>query len=97
MPVKKLNVQVPEDIADLLGVGEEVISREISKLTVFELFREGKISSGKGAELLGISRFTFMEFLAEKNIPFFDYSKEELQQEFRAAEEIRSRLAEESP
>jgi len=97
MPVKKLDVQVPEDLADLLGVGEKVISREVSKLTVFELFREGKISSGKGAELLGISRFTFMELLAEKNIPFFDYSKEELQQEFKAVEEIRSRLAEESP
>jgi len=93
--VAKLNVQVPADLAAVLDVSKEQLSREALKLMVFELFREGRISAGKAAALLGISRLTFMELLAERNVPFFNYSEEDLEEELKAIEDIRAKLKEE--
>lgn len=89
-----VDLKIPEALVELLGMSRERLSREALKLMVFELFREGKISSGKGAELLGVSRLAFLELLAERNIPFFNYSKEELQEEVEAAQEVREKLRE---
>ncbi len=90
-----LTIKVPGVLVELLGVSKERLPREALKLLVFELFREGRISSGKGAELLGVSRLAFLELLAERKIPFFNYSEEELQGELEAAREVRAKLKEE--
>lgn len=42
---------------------------KIAQAAVLEAFREGQISSGKAAELLGITRQEFLDLLAGKQIP----------------------------
>jgi predicted HTH domain antitoxin len=44
---------------------------------VLKLFKEGKISSGYGAKLLGLNLADFMDLLKEKGIPFTQYTKED--------------------
>ena len=52
---------------------------------VIELFLEGKISAGKAAEVLGLSKAQFMELLNECNLPYLDADREELEREVAAA------------
>ena len=77
---------------------DEELEREIVNLTkeevVLNLFKEKKISSGYGAELLGITKRDFWEFLHKKGILFFDYSKEELENELEALTESEKEIKE---
>lgn len=68
---------------------EEEIVHLTKEEVVLRLFKEGKISSGFGAELLGIAKRDFLAFLHKKGIPFFNYSKEELDKELEAVAELK--------
>jgi predicted HTH domain antitoxin len=57
----------------------------IHELTVLRLFEQGEISSGYGAELLGITRHEFMSLLGKRGIPYFNFSDSELKEELQAA------------
>ena len=44
---------------------------------ILDLCRQGKISSGKVAELLGMPRIAFIQHASDLGIPFFDMTEEE--------------------
>ena len=44
---------------------------------VLELYRQGQISSGKAAELVGMPRIAFIQHASDLGIPFFDMTEEE--------------------
>lgn len=46
-----------------------------------KLYELGKISSGKGAEMVGISKSTFIQKLGEFGVSVFGYTEEELENE----------------
>jgi predicted HTH domain antitoxin len=46
-----------------------------------KMFELGKLSSGKAAELAGISRAEFFEMCGRYRVPIFNYPPEELQEE----------------
>jgi predicted HTH domain antitoxin len=66
-----------------LEVPQERLEARLRELIVLQLFREGRISSGKGAELLGISKLEFIQLLARHGIPYFTEAPEELISEVR--------------
>lgn len=55
-------------------------------------FTEERISSGKAARLLGISRVEFLALLKARGIPYLDFSAEELAEEIEAASALQSNL-----
>ena len=69
------------------------LEKEIVNLTkeevVLRLFKEGKISSEYGAELLGESLADFLELIQERGIPFAHYTKEDWEQDKKAVEEMK--------
>jgi len=74
---------------------DKELEKEIVDLTkeevVLRLFKEGKISSGYGAKLLGMSLADFQDFLKEKEIPFTHYTEEDWKQDKKAIKEIMRR------
>ena len=50
-----------------------------------ELFLEGKISAGKVAEVLGLSKVQFVELLNQRRLPYLDANREELEREVAVA------------
>ncbi len=48
---------------------------------VLSLYRQDRISSGKAAQLLGISRLAFIHLLDSEGIAYLDYTPEELEME----------------
>ena len=56
MGTLKVELHVPQDIIGLLNVSHAELPERLQELLAIELFREGYISAGKGAEISGISK-----------------------------------------
>jgi predicted HTH domain antitoxin len=82
-----VQVELPEALRDL-GVTDADVQREAPTLIVLKRFREGAISTGKAAELLGMSRLAFIEALAKEQVPVINYSKEEFEEEMKLVREL---------
>jgi len=59
-------------------------------------FRERVLSPGRSAELTGLSKWDFIEFLSDNNVPVLDFEEEELAREFETEERLRVFLIETS-
>lgn len=82
-----VEVRVPTPILQLGLYSEEVQHRVIEWL-VLTLFTENRISSGKAARLLNISRIDFLALLRKRGIAYVDYSEDELAEEFAAVDKL---------
>ena len=71
-----------------LGLSKDDIQQRISEWVALSLFTEGKISSGKAARLLNISRVDFLALLRRRGIAYINYSPEELSEEIDSANRI---------
>jgi predicted HTH domain antitoxin len=67
--MSKVKVELTSELFTLAEVEGSTPSRAAAKLIALELFRENRVSLGKGAELAGVSAEEFMEFAAERNVP----------------------------
>ena len=76
-----INMKVVMEIPDELKLGEKEI--KIAALT--KLYELGRISSGKAARLLGISRVEFLDLLGKYNVHIEPDTEEELSEEIKNA------------
>jgi predicted HTH domain antitoxin len=72
-------------LAQLLDPSETRVGRRVEEAVVLELFQQAVISSGKAAELLGITWDEFLQLLAKRQIPYFRQSIEEIVEDARVA------------
>lgn len=86
MDMLKVELELPRDLLGALEVPQTEMETRLRELIALELFREGRISSGKGAELLGISKLAFVQMLAERRIDYFTEAPDELEDEVRTLE-----------
>jgi predicted HTH domain antitoxin len=93
MSTQTLTLELPEEIVQLLGP-PELASAKARELVVLELLRAAKISQGKAAQLLGLSRREMMPRRVELQIPSGPLTAEEARQEI---EDARRYFAEHPP
>jgi predicted HTH domain antitoxin len=86
MAPMKVEIELPGDLLMALHIPESEIGRRAQEWVVLELFQEGEISSGKAAEILGLSKSSFLDLLNERHLPYLDSEPEELAREVAAAE-----------
>lgn len=86
MSLKKLEITFPSEVLDMLTTTYQEGSDVIKEAAVLELYREGKISSGKSAEILGLERFEFIRYAGMKGIPYLRITPEEQEEETRLLE-----------
>lgn len=87
METTVLEIVIPKDLFSILGYSKSEAAEAIKEFSVLGLYLERRISSGKAAELLGIRKREFARFLARRKIPYFDYTSEELEEEFHTFDE----------
>lgn len=83
----RVELDVPRDLLGALDVTEDELGPRLKKLIALELFREERISSGKAAELIGISKTAFVDLLDRHGISYFTERPEEIASQVEAMRE----------
>ena len=83
-----VQIELDQDLVELLEEMHRPVKRAARELIVLELYRQGEISSGKAAELLGLGREQFIRQASEQGIPYFQLAGTELQRELDASKKL---------
>ncbi len=86
--MRSITVELPERPLDD-DLTDAELSQEILMLAAVKLFELGRVSSGRAAELAGVSRLEFLEHLGRYGVSAFQITPEELRAE---AEGLRADL-----
>jgi predicted HTH domain antitoxin len=84
MASRTLTFDLPEEIVALVGSPDAAAAKARLAL-VLDLLREGAISQGRAATILGITRWDILDLMATHAIPSGPQSAEELQREVETA------------
>lgn len=76
-------MEFPKDFIGALNIPEREIGHRFKQLIISELVRNRQISSGKGAELLNMTKAEFINLMAQNDISYFTESPEELAAQVR--------------
>jgi predicted HTH domain antitoxin len=76
-----ISFDLEEDVVALLRQSNQPVDRAVRELIVLELYRRGAISSGKAAQLLGMSRGEFIQYASRMGIPYFAMTEDEWKSE----------------
>ena len=76
-----IQVELGQDLVELLEELHRPVKEAARELIVLELYRQGEVSSGKAAELLGMQRGEFIRYASARGIPYLQLSGEELHRE----------------
>ncbi len=79
--MEKVVLDIPEEILISLKETTQEFSKDILMLAAVKLFELGKLSSGRAAQLAGMSRISFLQMLTRYKVPIFDLTEEELKQD----------------
>ena len=88
-------IDLSEDLylsLSFFGLTKERIVSESRKLLAMKYFQDKILSLGKAAELSGLSKWNFIEYLGNNNISVIDYDDDEINREFDAVDKISEKL-----
>lgn len=91
MEMMVLEVTVPKDLYAALGFSRTQAAEQLKEFSVLGLYQERRISAGKAAEMLDLHKAEFTRLLARAGVPYFDYTVEELADEFHTADQWKQR------
>ena len=79
-PTMMLQIPFSKDLAALLGTQSQA-AEKARELIILGLYQENRISGGKAAELLGLTRLGFVSLLTRKGMDYFRLTPEEWAEE----------------
>ena len=87
MSAVHITIELPEDVA---GDRSEVdLARNLRMLAVLDSYRQGEISTGRAAHLLGVSRPVLLLLASQHGVPSVNYPAGDLDEEQLAFDEAR--------
>lgn len=93
MHTKELRIKYPDGFEQAIHLTKEEMEQHIRLMAALKMFELGKLSSGKAAELAGMSRVEFFEVCGRYHVSIFNYPPEELEQEIKKDIETTRKLA----
>ena len=88
MASRVLTLELPEDVAALLGSPDEV-EAQVKELLVVELLRRGRIGQSRAAEVLGTTRWEILELMDRYDVLQGPKTAEELERDLQAVRRVR--------
>ena len=79
--MSQVSIEVPDDLLGILGEFDRPVNQAALELVVLELYRRGRIASGRAAELLGTPRSSFIQRASELGIPYLRVDEQDLNRE----------------
>jgi predicted HTH domain antitoxin len=92
MNMGQVTIPYPAGLEESIQTTSGEVQQEIRLMAALKMFELGNLSSGKAAELAGLSRIGFFEACARYKVSVFNYSAEELEGEIRQDLESALRL-----
>jgi predicted HTH domain antitoxin len=83
--MSSVQIDIPEEVLISLKQTPDGFSRELCLLAAVKLFELGRLSSGRAAQLAGITRVEFLNILGRYQVSPFTLSAEELAQDVQNA------------
>jgi len=83
-----VTMELDEELVALLQGPERPAEAAARELIVLELYRQGTVSSGKAAELLGMPRVAFIQHASGLGIPYYRLTREDWEAEQRTWETL---------
>ncbi|RKZ53756.1 MAG: hypothetical protein DRR16_13900 [Candidatus Parabeggiatoa sp. nov. 3] len=84
-------VQVPQPLLQF-GFNQVEVQGLIIEWMVLYLFTDERISSGKAAQLLNITRVEFLNLLKKRGIAFINYTPDEMTEEVAAVQSLEVKI-----
>jgi predicted HTH domain antitoxin len=81
--MKELVLTYPDDLAAAVRLTDEELPAQLRLMAALKMFELGKVSSGKAAELAGLSRGEFFEACGRYRVSVFNYPDDEIEAELR--------------
>jgi predicted HTH domain antitoxin len=78
-----LEVELPDEVSSLLP--DEDLAAKAKEALVMEFLREHRISQGRAAEMLGVTRYEIFDLMMKYQVPVIDLTSEELEAELSLA------------
>jgi predicted HTH domain antitoxin len=91
---EELTIKYPSGFEYAVHMTKEEMEQHIRLMAALKMFELGKISSGKAAELAGMSRVEFLETCGRYRVSIFNYPPEEVKQEIEKDLETARKLLE---
>ena len=79
-----LTLDYPDGFEQAVHLTSAELSDQIRLMAALKMFELGKLSSGKAAELAGLSRVEFLEMCGRYRVSVFNFSPDELEAEVTA-------------
>ena len=93
MEMEELKIRYPSGFEHAVHMTKSELEHHIRLMAALKMFELGKVSSGKAAELAGMSRIEFLEACGRYKVSVFNYTPEEVEEELkRDLEEARKRV-----
>lgn len=80
MDTVKTKIELPRSILNICKTDEKGLSETVTKNFIIELYREGMISLGKAADILGMTKEEMRALLKERDVPL-NYDSTELEKD----------------
>lgn len=81
MQMEEIRIKYPAGFENAVHITKDEFEQQIRLMAALKMFELGKISSGKAAELAGLSRVEFFEVCGRYQVSIFNYSTEEVEEE----------------
>ena len=82
--MKSLVVPYPDDLESAVQLTPDELAAQIRLMAALKMFELGKLSSGKAAELAGLSRVAFLDMCGRYHVPVYNFQAGVLEDELRA-------------
>ncbi len=82
--MQRMTLEYPDNLPLAVQTTPEELQAQIRLMAALKMFELGKLSSGKAAELAGLSRVEFFEMCGRYRVSLFNYSPEELEAEMQS-------------
>ncbi len=82
--MKTLRMDYPDNFELAVHLTPAELAAQIRLMAALKMFELGKLSSGRAAELAGLTRVEFLEMCGRYRVPVFNYLPEALDTELRS-------------
>ncbi len=80
MQVHEVKIRIPHEVLLNLRKSRGEVAEDIRRQAAIRYYKTRVLSLGKAADLAGMSRFEFIDYLRFNDEPVFDYTDEELEE-----------------